>query len=65
MLQITSEQVEFKELAVGDYCFHKNIFYEKFSSRTGKIVSAIQDVPIGFEQTFTGNCLVNIVLNKE
>ncbi len=63
-MKITPEQVEFKELAVGDLCFHKNIFYEKFSSRTGIIISAFDDIPVGFEQTFTGNALVNIVLNK-
>ncbi len=57
-LQITPEQVEFKELAIGDYCFHGNTFYLKTDER--QITSIETDVA----KQITGNCLVNIVLNK-
>jgi hypothetical protein len=64
MLQITPEQVEFKELAIGDPCFHGNIFYRKTADRMGVIESSVHAEVIGNEKQFTGNALVNIVLEK-
>lgn len=64
MLQITPEQVEFKEFAIGDYCFHHNTFYKKISDRVGEIISTTDNTTLT-ERQFTGNALVNIVVNKE
>lgn len=63
VLTITPEQVEFKELAIGDHCFHNNTFYKKTGDRLSDIISTI-DYTVVREREFTGNALVNIVLEK-
>jgi hypothetical protein len=62
-LQITPEQVEFKELAIGDHCFHGNTFYKKTADRVAEIINTVENTTL-LERIFTGNALVNIVLNK-
>ncbi len=58
MLEITPETVEFKELALSDYCFYKNVFYLKTGDRE------VTNIETDEVKQITGNCSVNIVLNK-
>ena len=63
-LEVTPEQVEFKELAIGDHCLHSNTFYRKTADRVAEIIVSFPETDLK-ERQFTGNALVNIVLNKE
>lgn len=63
-LEITPEGVEFKEFAIGDPFFFNNRFWEKIEVRKAIIVHSLNPQDIGISKTFTGNCTVNIVLDK-
>ncbi len=62
-MRISTENCEFKEFEIGDHIFHGNCFWKKIGSREAEIVSSINVDEIGVVKTFTGNCLVMIVID--
>lgn len=73
-LVISDEQIEFKELGIGDKYFHKSNYWIKRTEKhdtddgivlgTGQVITDEYNIEVGTTRLFTSSCTVNIVIEK-